>query len=235
MPHVALWEAVALVLNIDPLGLQHSPQAWMHSGMGRPDPGPIFLERSFSSAEKAKGFSDALKFAERAANVAGPIHLRTALAIGMNKRKALVSLSEVVQFFVLCDWLDISPELLRLVSNSAHAETDPVVATAIVQLPKENAGPQALPKRSFRDMWPLKKPIRDDGLANPIYRVLKKAHDDGASRPTASDVLESFRLAKPGEVLKVMFDSCEYFDRQGRAVSADLESIRKRIGAMTGA
>jgi hypothetical protein len=81
--------------------------------------------------------------------------------------------------------------------------------------------------------WPLKKPQRDDGLAGAIYRVLKAAQHEGASRPTARDVLEAFRGKKPTEIVRVLADGCDFFDRRGDVASADLDSIRKRISAMT--
>lgn len=115
LPHVALWEGVALVLEVDPRTLRHHPQGWM-AGPGR---GPIFEPRSFPSVEKQQRFDEALDFAERAANYAGPIHLRIGLASGMNKRTAQVSLSEVVAFFVGVEWPDIPPPLLALVESVA--------------------------------------------------------------------------------------------------------------------
>jgi len=115
LPHVALWEAVALVMELDPRSLRPSQHGWMAG----PSRGPIFEQRSFPSREKRQHFDDALDFAERAANAAGPIHLRIGLASGMNKRTAQVSLTEVVAFFVGVEWPDIPPPLLALVSSGA--------------------------------------------------------------------------------------------------------------------
>ena len=118
LPHVKLWEAVALVLDIEPSRLRESNDAWM---MG-PGKGPVFEHRSFPSPAKRDDFEKALNFAERAANVAGPIYLRTGLAVGMNKRTALVSLPEVAAFFVACDWPNIPSQLLALLPHSAALE-----------------------------------------------------------------------------------------------------------------
>ena len=115
VPEVALWEAVALVLDIDPRSLQPLRDGWM-AGPGR---GPVFEPRSFPSEAKREGFDNALSFAERAAKVAGPI--------GMNKRTAQVSLAEVVAFFVSCEWPDIPAPLLALVSAAAEITAPPVV------------------------------------------------------------------------------------------------------------
>lgn len=119
LPHVKLWEAVALVLDIEPSSLRESNDAWM---MG-PGKGPVFEHRSFPSPAKRDDFEKALNFAERAANVAGPIYLRTGLAVGMNKRTALVSLDEVVAYFVSCDWPDIPTPLQTLGLASTGSPT----------------------------------------------------------------------------------------------------------------
>jgi hypothetical protein len=116
VPTVALWEAVALVLEIEPQSLEPSANGWM-AGPGH---GPVFTARSFPSKAKCSDFDKALSFAERAANASGPIYLRTGLARGMNKRTALVSLSEVVAFFVSCEWPNIPAPLLALVPGAVN-------------------------------------------------------------------------------------------------------------------
>ena len=128
VPTVALWEAVALVLDIEPRSLEPSANGWM-AGPGR---GPFFTPRSFPSEAKRADFDKALSFAERAANAAGPIYLRTGLAVGMNKRTAQVSLAEVVAYFIGCDWPDIPAPLLALVSAAADMTAPPVVPVPTV-------------------------------------------------------------------------------------------------------
>ena len=114
VPTLALWEAVALVLEIEPRSLVPLSDGWM-AGPGR---GPFFEPSSFPSKSKRADFDKALSFAERAANAAGPIYLRTGLAIGMNKRTALVSLSEVVAYFISVEWPDIPAPLLTAANNA---------------------------------------------------------------------------------------------------------------------
>jgi len=135
-PEVALWEAAALLLDIDPRSLQPLRDGWM-AGPGR---GPFFEARSFPSDTKSADFDTALSFAERAAKVAGPIYLRTGLAVGMNKRTAQVSLAEVVAFFVSCEWPDIPAPLLALVPTAEDRTAPPVfaVATATESAPEVN-------------------------------------------------------------------------------------------------
>lgn len=118
-PRVALWEAVALVMNIEPSSLEPLRDGWM-AGPGR---GPFFERRSFPRPEQRDEFEKALSFAERATNAAGPIYLRVGLAVGMNKRTAEVMLSEVVAFFVSCEWPDIPAPLLALPSANLQSPT----------------------------------------------------------------------------------------------------------------
>ena len=154
VPTVALWEAVALVLEIDPRSLEASPHGWM-AGPGR---GPFFEPRSFSSKTKRADFDTALSFAERAAMVAGPIYLRTGLAVGMNKRTAQVSLPEVVAFFVSCEWPDIPAPLLALVSAAAEPRYIagrklwklPEAIETVAALPGFGVAPAALLKGAYK-------------------------------------------------------------------------------------
>lgn len=130
-PNVALWEAVALTLEIDPRSLEHLRDGWM-AGPGR---GPFFEKRSFPSQAKREDFDTALTFAERAANVAGPISLRTGLAVGMNRRTAQVSLAEVVAFFVSCEWPNIPAPLLALMSAAANTPAENAAAPVAAAVP----------------------------------------------------------------------------------------------------
>jgi hypothetical protein len=123
VPTVALWEAVALVLGINPQSLRHQRDRWQAG----PGPWPSFERRSFPSQAKRDAFANALSFAERAVNDAGPIHLRAPLGWGRNRRTAQVSLAEVVAFFVSCEWPDIPAPLLALVSAAGDTTTPPVV------------------------------------------------------------------------------------------------------------
>ncbi len=118
VPRVKLWEAVALVLEIPPRSLEPTPHGWMNAGPGR-EAAPSFLPRSFPSNEKRRAFDEALEFAERGASFDGPIHILSTPFMGMSKRKAEVSLPEVVAFFVSCDWPDIPATLLALMSTGA--------------------------------------------------------------------------------------------------------------------
>ena len=134
-PELELWEAVALVLDIEPRSLEPSANGWM-AGPGR---GPFFTPRSFPSEAKRADFDSALSFAERAANAAGPIYLPTGLAVGMNKRTAQVSLAEVVAYFIGCDWPDIPAPLLALLSAGVGSVAPKAqLSQAAAKLEREN-------------------------------------------------------------------------------------------------
>jgi hypothetical protein len=82
--------------------------------------------------------------------------------------------------------------------------------------------------------WFLKpKVIRDEGLTGVVYEVLKKAHQAGKPKPNARQVLDSFRLAKPSGIVRVLEDGCDYSGANGDEKSADLRKIRARILELT--
>ena len=168
VPEVALWEAVALVLEIEPGSLQPLRDGWM-AGPGR---GPFFEPRSFPTEAKRAGFNSALSFAERAAKVAGPIYLRTGLAIGMNKRTAQVSLADVVAFFISCEWPDIPPPLLALVTTAASAPT----SKAAPQVAADEAPPTA-PVSNARTPPPLTTPDIADAFEGIDGQTAKQWRD----------------------------------------------------------
>ena len=111
LPSLELWQAVALLVDIDPDSLTHHPNAWM-AGPGR---GPVLESRSFPSAAKREAFDKALLFAKRAATYGGPIALPRGYppsAAGT----ADVALREVAAFFLGCDWPDIPAPMLALLT-----------------------------------------------------------------------------------------------------------------------
>ena len=81
--------------------------------------------------------------------------------------------------------------------------------------------------------WKLTKPQKPQGYGRPLYDLLKTAHIAEKPRPTARDVLESWRVKKPVEVAQVLADSLDYYDVKGNTKPASLELIRKVIGRMT--
>lgn len=187
MPQVALWEAVALLLNIDPRSLKHSPQGWMAG----PGTGPHFEPGSFPSPVKLTTFDDAMLLAARAANYAGPIHLRTGLAEGMNKRTALVALPEVVAFFVGCEWEKIPEPLLHLASHPAKPESSEQrqdrrlneCEAAGLTADREQPNPtETAPRRRVRLLDWFEAEVEAAGEHGALERVTAR---DKLKRPTA--------------------------------------------------
>lgn len=124
VPRVKLWEAVALVLEIDPGSLEPERYGWMAGGPGR-EADPFFVPRSFPSKEKCRAFEEALGFAERATSYSGPIYVLSSPFVGMSMQRADVALAEVVTFFVGCQWPDIPAPLLALVESGADIAEPP--------------------------------------------------------------------------------------------------------------
>lgn len=110
-PTVLLWEAVALVVGIDPDRLQLSPNdgGYVLGGSST----PAFERSSFPSLEAHARFQEALKFADRATSYDGPIH---AIATG---KGCAVALRELVEFFLGCDWDGIPAQLVELARAGA--------------------------------------------------------------------------------------------------------------------
>lgn len=170
MPQVALWEGVALVQGIEPHGLRPLREGWM-AGPGR---GPFFEPRSFSTPGERKAFDDALLLADRAANHDGPpIHVRR---LSANKRTAMVSLAEVVAYFVGCNWEGIPEPLLELASRAAEQSVE------------------STEQRQDRCL----KDCEDEGLRMPASHlgrlpdgVGKMAEAEGVTRQTYSDGLKA--------------------------------------------
>jgi hypothetical protein len=119
VPTIALWEAVALLLDIDPNELRPSSDNWLSGGGS----GPWFVSSSFPSRTKELAFDKAMDFAQRAATPEGPIYLRKG-GTG-HKRTAQVSLAEVVAFFVHCEWKDIPAPLMQLAGSIASTTEAP--------------------------------------------------------------------------------------------------------------
>ena len=133
MPTVALWQAVALVLDIDPLSLERQTD----KGMAGHGPWPSFSARSFPSKAKRVDFDRAIRLAELAANFGGPIRLEVGgYPFVRNKRTAEVSLAETAAFFASLDWPDIPPPLLVLVEPAGDSVEPPKPETPPVSVVK---------------------------------------------------------------------------------------------------
>lgn len=118
MRTVKLWQACALIAGLDPDKLKQSPQAWMAG----PGSGPVFDNKSFSSPDNKARFEKALRLAESAVSyMDGPIYPKGQPHPGNNKVKDVL-LSEVVAFFVSCEWSDIPPPLSGVFQSKENPE-----------------------------------------------------------------------------------------------------------------
>ena len=82
--------------------------------------------------------------------------------------------------------------------------------------------------------WVVNKPQRFQGYAEPLYNVLKDAHDQGQNKPTVYEVLENFKANQPTQVAIILpGQGLDYYTAAGSTKSADLNAIREAIRKMT--
>ncbi len=114
LPALKLWEAVALLLQLD-------PESLVKGGSSSPW-NPQFDDRSFPSQARYKEFEEALSRAKRAANRdGGPIHVQSFQVAVSSRAVAEVSLADVVVFFSKLDTPSIPTELLEFLTPEAPA------------------------------------------------------------------------------------------------------------------
>ncbi len=112
LPALELWEAVALVYEVEPRSLKRT----IGSSLGSPQ----FEARSFPTLDKFLEFQEALYFAERATvSDDAPILIRAFLPRGSSRTVAKVRLADVVAFFlqrgsppIPQELRDVSPQTL---------------------------------------------------------------------------------------------------------------------------
>ena len=76
--------------------------------------------------------------------------------------------------------------------------------------------------------------MRFQGYNRPLYELLKAAHAAHQPRPSARDVLDAWRQARPAEVREVLPDELKYDAADGTTKVADLAALRKAINRLTG-
>lgn len=99
--------------------------------------------------------------------------------------------------------------------------------------PASAAVPLAVTAGTATPAWSLSAPKRYQGYRRPLYVILKAAHVANRPCPTAREVLDAFKKAKPDEVISVMPDGMNYYDANGNSKSATLDSIAKAISRLT--
>lgn len=138
MRTVKLWQACALVVDIDPDSLKH-PQFWVA------EDGPLFALDSFPSKEIHSRFDKTLRLAVNAVNTEdGPIFPKSQLHQGDNWEKDVL-LNEVVAYFrsLSLDWLDIAAPLQPIAIArqplDMHQTITSNLPAAAVVVPKQRA------------------------------------------------------------------------------------------------
>ena len=107
VPTVKLWEAVALVLEIEPTSLRWPSPHYAYERLP-------FRARGFSSQAECDDFDKAMNFVERATSAAGPIQIRGPMQSGMSKWMVDVALADVVAFFEKCGWPVLPEPLVKV-------------------------------------------------------------------------------------------------------------------------
>lgn len=224
LPTIELWRAVVLSLDVEP---EEKLQA---EACGIAPVRPHIFSRI------PREYFDRLKDCKRGLSVNGPIHPQGAFYSGvLQDPKAAVLMGEVAAFLRVAEYalpveMAAPPKAGEQRPEGAPRSTSDEPTSAGPATPAADAPESSVASRAT---WAPTKPKRDDGLALPLYGVLKAARDQGQPRPNARDVLEAFRLSKPPGILEAMADEVKYFDLTGNTQTADLDNIRKRIERMT--
>lgn len=104
MPSLKLWEAVALIFEVDPSALDRRSIS-KHSEHQ-------FHERGFPDRVRHEEFEEALLLASRCSNrEAGPIEIQKFQVSGSSRADAEVLLPQVVSFFITLGWPKLPAEL----------------------------------------------------------------------------------------------------------------------------
>jgi len=136
MRTVKLWQGCALVTGLNPDTLMERPR----TSMAGPGSGPLFEGRSFPSAEAKAKFERALRLAHNnTCYMNGPIYPQGHLHRG-SKAKKEVLLSEVIAFFVSCEWSEI-PEALQSLASHPVETPAPVVNVQASQDQMQKSAP----------------------------------------------------------------------------------------------
>ena len=81
--------------------------------------------------------------------------------------------------------------------------------------------------------WHLHEPIRNDGLAEPLYIKLKEYRDAGRKIPTPRQILSDWSASPPPEITAVTKTSLKYIPTGTGSGADDMSGLRKRIANLT--
>ena len=89
-------------------------------------------------------------------------------------------------------------------------------------------------KHAAKPAWTVIKPKRFQGYSMALYLLLEEAYVAGKPKPTAHDVLSSFKANKPDQIAKVIEgEGFDFYTKTGNTKHASLATIAERIRNMT--
>lgn len=125
------------------------------------------------------------------------------------------------------------PADCRVTGINVHALADAFADQAPEEPQDAKPGPAQATTPPEQPAWTFREPMRYQGYALPLSRVLKAAFIEGRTKPTAREVLERFRENSPLEVAKFFADSFDYYTADGETKNANLDAITEAIRRMT--
>lgn len=163
MPDVKVWEACALSIGIEPSSMEGEEFHWMDdSGTG-----PKFTSETFPNHEVENKYKDRLKLL--GANLTDRDYFSAGvIAYGKGAGLCSVRLDEFANWATSkAKWLDLPPELARLVFNKTNSNSK-APGEALINTNKQASATKAISKE---------KPIRDTDLTAEILKARSIAED----------------------------------------------------------
>ena len=89
-------------------------------------------------------------------------------------------------------------------------------------------------KHAAKPAWTVNKPKRIQGYNGALYLLLEEAHAAGKPKPTAHDVLRSFKANMPDQIAQVIEgEGFNFYIKTNNIKHASLAAIAERIRNMT--
>lgn len=85
---------------------------------------------------------------------------------------------------------------------------------------------------AVKPSWSIEKPKRRDPLTGALMTLLTTIKSEGNARPKARDILDSFKVNKPAEVLEVLGDELKHYTTNGKTKIVTLGSLQKRLNKL---
>lgn len=131
--------------------------------------------------------------------------------------------------------LDHQP--VTITRDQLRVRTDDLKAYAATLAPNKVVDAPAQASAAFKQVqpatWHLREPIRDDGLAQPLYLKLKEYRDAGKKTPTPRQVLSDWSTSPPPEITAVTKTGLKYIPTGKGSGSEGIPGLQKRIDYWT--